>query len=96
MRVSIDTKPFVPINRPKNMQTLSQLGITWRDAKNHIRNMTYADYISGPEADYDPNEPDPVWIFKVRIDGDVIYVKIKICYACNGEVKALSFHFDYM
>ena len=96
MRLSMATKPFVPINRQKNKDTLAQLGITWKDAKEYIRNMVYQNYVSGPDPDYDPNEPDPVWKFKIRIGNDIIYVKIKICYASNGEVKALSFHFDNM
>lgn len=96
MRLSIDANLFIPVNRKKNLVTLSQLGITWNDAKAHIRSMTYANYINGPESDYDPSEPDPLWVFKIKIDNDTIYVKIKICYASIGEVKALSFHFDYI
>ncbi len=96
MRKAIDANLFIPVDRSKNLHTLAMFGITWEDAKDEIRSLTYSNYISGPEPDYDLSEPDPVWIFKKYVDSQLIYIKLKICCSMNDELKVISFHIDFM
>jgi hypothetical protein len=44
--------------------------------------------------DRDSSRTGMIWIFKTKIDKNIIYVKIKI--ERIGEVKALSCHIDYL
>lgn len=94
MRNAIDKNKFIPVNRKKNLDTLAQLGILWGDAKREIYSLTCTDYFTGPEVDRDKPSSDNLWVFKKHVIGDVIYIKLKIEYQENGEVKVLSFHID--
>lgn len=84
---------FVP--RRKNMQALSEHGLTIADAKSEIIELVVGDYYKGPKQDFDPARPGDIWEFKKDIDGDPFYVKLKIQNR-NGEdvLKCLSFHED--
>jgi hypothetical protein len=42
--------------------------------------------------DMDDMKSDHLWVFKKRIDGEVIYIKFKVVYQENGEVRVVSFH----
>lgn len=94
MRIAIDKNKFIPVNRKKNLDTLAQLGILWSDAKREIYELTSTDYFTGPEVDRDKPLSDYLWVFKKHVFGDVIYIKFKVEYQENGEVKVLSFHID--
>lgn len=83
---------FVPRN--KNMATLAALGFLVSDVKDELMDLSYSDYISGPEEDRDRPNSDCLWIFKRRINGQVIYIKYKVEYQTDGKVKVISFHFD--
>ena len=84
---------FVP--RGKNMQALSDHGLTIADAKCEIIGLVVGDYYKGPKQDFDSNQPGDVWEFKKDVDGEQFYVKLKIQNR-NGEdvLKCLSFHED--
>ncbi len=84
---------FVP--RRKNMQDLSQHGLTIKDAKNEILGLVVSDYYKGPKNDLDSRYPGDIWEFKKDIDGVRFYVKIKIVHE-NGEdiLKCIGFHED--
>ena len=84
---------FVP--RGKNVQALSQYGLTITDVKNEILDFEVRDYYKGPKLDFDASRPGDVWEFKRNIDGIPFYVKVKIVQE-NGEdvLKCLSFHED--
>jgi hypothetical protein len=96
MRTAIKCKKCIPINRKKNMDTLAQLGITWKDAFIEIYSLSQNDYFSGPSVDRDYPNSDLLWVFKKYIDGHNIYIKTKVEYQQNGEVKIISFHIDYI
>lgn len=55
---------FVP--RGKNMQALSDHGLTIADAKNEIMELVVGDYYKGPKQDFDPAQPGDIWEFKKR------------------------------
>ena len=83
---------FIP--RKKNMFTLAKLGLTMKDVKDELINLSYANYVSGPETDYDCPASDCFWIFKTMIDSSCIYIKVKVLYQTDGGVKIVSFHID--
>ena len=94
MRIAIDGGKFQPINRDKNRNTLAQLGLSWEDAKNEIYELEEADYHSGPMVDNDDFESNFFWVFKKNILGRKIYIKFKVVYQGDGQVKVVSFHID--
>lgn len=84
---------FVP--RRKNLQALSEHGLTIADAKNEIIGLAVGDYYKGPKEDFDSTQPGDVWEFKKNVDDEQFYVKLKIQNR-NGKdiLKCLSFHED--
>lgn len=94
MRQAIDSGRFQPICRDKNRKTLAILGLTWKDVKEEIYELTVRNYISGPEVDRDNPRSDYFWMFKKRIDGEIIYIKFKLMYQEDGRVKIVSLHLD--
>ena len=84
---------FVP--RRKNLETLSEHGLTIVDVKEEILGLTVGDYYKGPKKDFDKTQPGDIWEFKKIIDGEPFYVKLKI-QSRNGTdiLKCLSFQED--
>ena len=76
----------------KNRETRFQLGITVDDQVDLIRNLTLADYIAGPEADYDSSRSGDIWKFKKNAYGTTFYIKVKIEH--STEIRAISCHID--
>lgn len=88
-----DSYRFVP--RRKNLEALSEHGLTIEDAKNEIISLVVGDYYKGPKQDFDPTQPGDVWEFKKDLDGKKFYVKLKIQKIDGNDVlKCLSFHED--
>ena len=83
------------VNRSKNLQALSQYGLTVADVKEEIQSLVADDYFKGPKPDFDRNQSGDIWEFKKDIDGNPFYIKIKI-QNLNGTdiLKCLSFHGD--
>lgn len=92
VRDAIDNKRFTFISREKNRKSMAQHGLLVRDVLDEIYNLTYGNYVCGPEPDDDVNEPDPVWIFKTYIICNTFYIKIKIVVDDNQKLKIISFH----
>lgn len=67
---------FVP--RGKNMQALSDHGLTIADAKSEIIGVVVGDYYKGSKQGFDPAQPRDIWEFKKDVDGEQFYVKLKI------------------
>lgn len=84
---------FVP--RGKNLQALSDHGLTVADAKDEILGLMVSDYYKGPKQDFDKKQPGDIWEFKKIVDDEQFYVKLKIQNR-NGKdiLKCLSFHED--
>lgn len=82
---------FVP--RGKNLQSLSEHGLTVLDAKEEILDLKVANYYKGPKQDF--TRPGLVWEFKKDINGSIFYVKIKIVNV-NGQdiLRCIGFHDD--
>jgi hypothetical protein len=96
MRYAIDHKKYSLIPRRKNMDTLARLGLTSEAVFTEIYALTYADYYLGPEIDRDYPDSDPLWVFKTKIDDYFIYIKFKIIYHDNGDLRIISFHIDHI
>lgn len=94
VKTAVQNDAVIPINRDKNIRSLATLGITWSDALEEISSLDYEHYIEGPEIDRDQPSSDYLWVFKKRVLGEMIYIKLKILHRCNGELKVLSFHID--
>lgn len=94
MRIALQNNKICFIPRRKNMNTLSQLGILISDVRDELLNLSISDYISGPEVDRDFPSSDKFWIFKRRVNGQVIYIKFKVEYQVDGKVRVVSFHID--
>lgn len=86
---------YVFIPRGKNMQALSEHGLTIADVKSEILGLVVGDYYKGPKPDFDLAQPGDIWEFKKDVDDEQFYVKLKIQNR-NGEdvLKCLSFHED--
>ena len=80
---------FIP--NEKNKQTLIELGFTPLDVKTELLRLVYKDYMSGPEADYDPKMKGDIWKFGKNINKENIYIKIKL--SPDNKPICLSFHY---
>lgn len=81
---------FYFVQRQKNLQTLTQLGITIRHAKEIIAGLSYCDYCSGPLDDRD-RPGRRLWEFGYSISGKNIYIKLSDDFS-SGYAKCISFH----
>lgn len=95
LRTALDAGKYEPVrNRQKNKNTLARLGLTWQDAKDEIYDLEPQHYFQGPSTDRDYPSSDKFWVFKKRVEGEVLYIKFKVVYQEDGRVKLVSFHID--
>ena len=94
MRNALQQGKFFFAHRSKNMATLSALGLLMSDVRDELLNLSFSDYINGPEIDYGFPTSDRLWVFKKSISGQVIYIKFKVEYQTDGKVRVVSFHID--
>ena len=82
------------IERQETKPTLMMLGLTPQDAMDEVRNLHVDEYWSGPEDEIDQGRPPgDIWVFKRKICGNIIYIKIKINTKRNMLIF-VSFHTD--
>ena len=76
------------VQREKNLDTLTELGLTNIDVQNEILRLDATDYIDGPKPDRE--FPGDVWEFGKTIHHEEIYIKLKL----RGSTQAvcISFH----
>lgn len=85
---------FIFIPRKKNLDTISLLGIKISYVKTLFAQLTYKDYINGPEKDKD-RHGNLIWEFGIHIQGKEIYIKLSDDFSFN-RAKCISFHIaDY-
>lgn len=94
MQNALQHGQFFFVKRSKNMATLSTLGLMISDVRDELLNLSFSDYINGPEIDYDFPASDRLWVFKRSISGQIIYIKFKVEYQTDGKVRVVSFHID--
>ena len=91
---AIEKGKIIPINRDKNINSLAKLGITWSDALSYLKKLRYTDYCKGPSVDRDQPDSDYMWVFKTYIESEIVYIKMKVLYQKNNELKIINFHID--
>lgn len=79
------------IDRQKNTESLLELGLTKRNCREEILNLSVENYCNGPKPDFD--RPGMIWEFGKKINGDEIYIKLKIAEVGSEKLaKCISFH----
>lgn len=80
------------VPRRENNVALVQLGLTRADRKSIILALVPGNFCKGPEPDRD--RPGDLWFFGETVNGNEVYIKLKIAdIAGNGKIaKCLSFH----
>lgn len=81
---------FTLIPRRKNLDDIARFGISISDVKNAIFQLTYKNYVLGPEKDLG-NKGYNVWVFGVDIGGNEFYIKLSDDFRGN-EARCISFH----
>lgn len=94
MRHALLKRKLDVVCREKNMETLSSMGLLFSDVASTMYALTYNEYIKEPEVDRRYPKSDKLWVFKTKLDNQIIYIKFKILYQKDGSVKTLSFHID--
>ncbi|MCZ6803628.1 MAG: toxin [Proteobacteria bacterium] len=77
------------VPRIGNMETLRYLGITKNNLEEILLGLSVADYCKGPIPDKD--KPGELWEFGKDMDGEEVYIKLKVVKALN-LAKCISFH----
>lgn len=94
MRKAIEANSYTFAERKKNMRTLASLAITVEDAVDELYELTYDDYISGPDEDRNNSSSDNYWVFKKSVYSRLIYIKLKVLYLGNRDLFIMSFHIN--
>ncbi len=79
---------FIP--RRDNVTTIAYLGITIAYVKTILSQLTYKDYICGPQSDKN-RSGSMLWEFGVNLQGEDIYIKLSDDFSFN-RAKCISFH----
>ena len=77
-------------DRPKNWETVFQLGITHLQRELIVKSLQVQDYVEGPVIDA-LNKEGEMWVFGKDVKGHEIYIKITLGYE-NGQTICISFH----
>lgn len=83
-------KELILVKRKENLATISSLGLTVPDVKGILSQLTYKDYVKGPEGDKD-GSGNMVWEFGIHIKGEDIYIKLSDDFSFD-RAKCISFH----
>ena len=79
------------INGAKEKHTLTQMGISIKDAFELIEHLTYRNYYRGPSPDH-INAQEYVWEFGIEEEPNDIYIKLKIRQE-KDDLLMMSFHY---
>lgn len=79
------------VPRAETRPTLAHLGLTMANLEELLLGLSVADYCEGPEPDRD--RPGDVWVFGREIEGQEVYIKLKVAQVGNHRIaKCISFH----
>ena len=81
-------------NKLKNAITIGDLGLTYKNIKGYVRDLTCEEYDDGPNIDYDHPQEDFYWVFIITIQHKKIYIRLKVREKSDGKVYVASFHYD--
>lgn len=76
----------------KNLETLAELGLTYRNREDILLALTVEDYSAGPTMDtYYAGQV--YWVFGKQLEDVELYIKIKLVSQAEGEYAVcISFH----
>jgi hypothetical protein len=77
------------VPREGNILTLQYLGITKKNLEEILLGLSVADFCNGPIQD--KSRPGELWEFGKDIDGEDVYIKLKVVKDVN-LAKCISFH----
>lgn len=90
-KIATDGRGIDIVSRRKNIESLTDLGFTFRNCKNEILSLSVFDYCGGPKPDKD--RPGEIWEFGKMVGAKEIYIKLKIAQVGEERLaKCLSFH----
>jgi hypothetical protein len=81
------------LERDKNISSISNMGLTIEQAWAEILELTYREYLGGPELDDNPRYATKGhlwWMFGIEVSELQVYIKLRI--AASNVVVCLSFH----
>ena len=89
---------FTFVEREESLDLIARLGITLKQAKQEIMELTYKDYYRGPIPDKD-RKGEEFWEFGKTICGEEIFIKLKtvseyslaICFAFHTPEKKIKY-----
>jgi len=81
---------FSLIERQKNIDSITAMGITIPQLKSVILKLTPKNYVSGPEEDVKYPE-HYIWLFGYDFGGEEVYIKLSGNFS-HGVAKCISFH----
>ena len=81
---------FTFAERKNSLDTMARLGITIKQAKEEIQELTYQDYYRGPIPDRGP-KGGVFWEFGKTICGEQVFIKLKAD-SEHGVAICFSFH----
>lgn len=81
-------------NRRKNRNSCAKAGILFRHVKDYVLELTYLDYLNGPEPERDVRyPPGEIMFFGLNINGINFFIKLKLENDETGEnCICISFH----
>jgi hypothetical protein len=91
LKTAVSQKHLILIGRKENLETLSKLGLTLKNALDIIYTLTITDYESGPDRD-DKGRPGDIWKFTKRLGAKNIYIKLRDLKDNFGKIICISFH----
>jgi len=93
MKMSLEFRPLVFVDRNKNLESLSRLGILQTEVVRVLKQIGVSDYCDGPTDDHTGRNKQ-WWIFGHEYEGNVLYIKICLVSLKNNakQVECLSFH----
>jgi hypothetical protein len=75
----------------KNTRTMTRLGFTNQDCVDVLRTLTSKHYYKGPIKD--KQHPGNYWEFGIKVEGELIYIKIKIASNKSGDEWPVCYSF---
>lgn len=89
-KILVDQNGLTVKDRQKNQKDLLEMGLTSMQRLEIILSLSVQDYCAGPKEDM--YEPGQLWIFGKHVDGEEVYIKLKIAES-RGEEYAVCFSF---
>jgi len=91
LKTAILQRRLILIRRKENLETLSKLGLTLKNAIEEINTLNVTDYESGPEPD-DRGRSGDIWKFVKKLGTESIYIKFCDIKDKLGKIICISFH----